>query len=55
MSHMLYMYWSTYVNKSKEVKHNEMVYFEYNFCISDRGNMWVAPVNSDQKGLSNGI
>ena len=55
MSHMLYVYWSTCGNKSKGVKHNEMVYFDYNFCISNRGNMWVAPLNRDQKGLSDGI
>ena len=55
MSHMLYLCWSTCGNKSKGVKHKEMVYFEYDFCISDCGNMWVAPLNRYQKGLSNSI
>ena len=31
MSHMLYVCWSTCGNKSKGVKHNEMVYFGYSF------------------------
>ena len=55
MLHMLYVCWSTCENKSKGVKHNEMVCFEYNFCIYNRVNMWVTSLNRDKKELSNGI